>query len=99
MTEIPVVPEMPAPTAPSLFAALFPARYRYTRDLTPALDLPLDPDAAVAHLRDHLFYEAHNHRFYRARSASLAADVAALRAEVVALRARVASLEAADAAA
>lgn len=56
----------------------FPPRYRYSRE-TPALDHPLSADEVVAHLREHLTYEAHNHRFFRARSVALAAEVDRLR--------------------
>lgn len=59
----------------------FAPKYRYARE-TPEWTRPLSPEEVVAHLREHLFYEAHNHRFYRARAEALAAEVATLRARL-----------------
>jgi hypothetical protein len=87
----------PVARARAMFASLFAPKYRYAREL-PVVDHALGVDQVVAALREQLSYEAHNHRFFRARSQALAAEVAALSAQVADLRARLALAEAADAA-
>lgn len=64
-------------------------RYRYAIG-APSCSLPLDPDAAVAHLRELVFYHRHHAALYKARALTL-------RDEVLTLRGRVAELEAAHA--
>lgn len=71
----------------------FPEKYRYARDLVPPIPRPLSPDEVIARLRERLYLEAHNCRFYRARSEALAAEVAGLRAELGRLRARLDALD------
>lgn len=62
-----------------MFSDLFPPRYRYSRE-TPELAHALSADEVVAHLREHLFFEAHNRRYFQAKSERLAAEVARLSA-------------------
>jgi len=58
---------------------LFPTYYRYSIG-SPQLPKALSADKAVAHLRESLFYHAHNHAFWRARAKALEAHLVALEA-------------------
>ncbi|MCY1233494.1 hypothetical protein D9M72_460390 [compost metagenome] len=51
--------------------------FRYSA-VTPDVPRALHPDEAIAHLREHVYYHAHNHAFYKARCAALEARLAAL---------------------
>lgn len=51
--------------------------FRYSA-VTPEVPKALNEDEALAHLREHLFFHAHNHAFYKARCADLEAHLAAV---------------------
>lgn len=55
---------------------MFPTYYRYSIG-SPQLPKALCADQAVAHLRETLFYHAHNHAFWRARAKALEARIEA----------------------
>lgn len=54
--------------------------FRYSK-VTPQIPKALHPDEVIAHLREHLFYHAHNHAFYKARCKALESRLAALEAD------------------
>ncbi|MGP5394950.1 hypothetical protein [Arthrobacter rhombi] len=58
-----------------------PHRYQYAIG-APSCSLPLDPDAAVAHLRELVFYHRHHSALYRARALTLRDEVLSLRERV-----------------
>lgn len=55
---------------------MLPTSFRYSA-VTPQLPKALNANEAVAHLREHVFYHAHQHAYWKARAKALEARLTA----------------------